>query len=222
MEKIIERDGVRYEAVKLSEEIMKMHDNHSCMACDYGNSYVSCKIHCTTGCKGFHCYKRIKENKMKLADLMFKCVAPSVEAETKIKNLLGIDTIGIGNAFICCVRGDYSSTSSSQYFCSWTEPLMSYEQALDLIAQVEKPEPVPEFDIKPFDRVICRCKEKNARWNCDFFNFMERNIIYVVGFHTGTGMQVIKADGNEHLIGTADTPPGWWECENGKPVWRTK
>lgn len=214
MDKIIEHNGKKYRPIKNDSK-----ESSDCSFCDIGDSGDKCGF--LSQCKGFHYLKEIKENNMKKSELSFKCVIESLEIESNLKRLLGLNGEKTdGNCFARYYDGYLETVASAKAFSVWPEPIMNSRDAIQLIESIEPD--APEFDIKPFDKVICRCKEKNARWNCDFFNFMERNIIYVVGFHTGTGMQVIKADGNEHLIGTVDTPPGWWECENGKPVWKTK
>ena len=174
---------------------------------------------------------------MKKSELSFKCVLPTPQHAKLI--LDKIKAIGIYNdgivpsrikesgetaAFmsICNRMGfAFGLSSVASFFCNWTEPLMSYEEALNLIESIEPD--APEFDIKPFDKIICRV-DSNSIWSADFYNFADPKIsvFYVVGWHDGDIRQVLKAESNKHLIGTTATPAGWWECENGKPVWRMK
>lgn len=163
---------------------------------------------------------------MKKEELSFKCVVPNSREENnlfRILNKLGFDCSenGAGWCFIKCDKYGISANRDESDFCNWPDPLMSYEEALKLIESIELD--APEFDIKPFDRVLMRdgrgeeCKEW---WPTFATCFIED--YYHVDFLRETFMQMIKYEGNEKLIGTSDTPAGWWECENGKPVWKTK
>ena len=88
---------------------------------------------------------------MKKSELKFKCVVPNKNAGILIR--LALKSIGlIENAeddythyqFFACDRG-LIVTTNADAFCSWSEPLMSYEDAIKLIARVEEPAKV--FDI---------------------------------------------------------------------------
>lgn len=161
---------------------------------------------------------------MKKSELSFKCVVPNNKEENNLISALcnaGLldRCFGAGWCFLMYNAQGLSANRDEKQFCSWSEPLMSYDEALKLIESVEPD--APEFDIKPFDKVIVRVNE-SATWNCDFFNQIGKKVLYVMGWHNGDILQAVKKKGNESLIGTKDTPAGWWECENGKPVWRTR
>ena len=170
---------------------------------------------------------------MKKSELSFKCVLPKPSSISKITDLL--DKKGIGeksiiahakttagkNAVFASISLKDGFTvglcSRADYFCSWSEPLMSYEESLRLIESVEPD--APKFDIKPFDRILVR-GANGSEWLARLYeakgicSFME----------TGGRFcnQLIKYDGNEHLHRTVNPAAGWWECENGKPAWKTK
>lgn len=159
---------------------------------------------------------------MKKSELSFKCVMPNKNAGMRIR--LALKNVGL----IKNTEDDYAhyqffaynrgiiATTNADVFCFWSEPLMSYEDALKLIESVEPD--APEFDIKPFDRVLFR--DMNGGWSADFYNKIYGDSGF--DFVACQAEQMIKYDGNEHLHGTTNTPAGWWECENRKPVWRTK
>ena len=104
---------------------------------------------------------------MRKSELKFKCVVPNKNAGILIR--LALKSIGlIENAednythyqFLACDRG-LIVTTNADAFCSWSEPLMSYEDAIKLIAQVEEPAKVfginlqnevkPSFTINTYD-----------------------------------------------------------------------
>lgn len=169
---------------------------------------------------------------MKKSELSFKCVLPTPQHAKLI--LDKIKATGIYNdkivqrkikesgktaAFmsICTRMGFVFGLSSvASIFCNWTEPLMSYEDALKRIESVEPD--VPGFDIKMRDEVLVR-HFGYLFWQLADFATYRKHFIVKGGNIYAT---LIKYEGNEHFHGTTDMPDGWWECENGKPVWRTK
>ena len=169
---------------------------------------------------------------MKKSELSFKCVLPIPSSISKITDLL--DKKGIGeksiiahakttagkNAVFASISLKDGFTvglcSRADYFCSWPEPLVSYGEAMKLIESVEPG--APEFDIKPFDRVLI--KDMENQWSADLFNKLCDDDEFDLVACQSTKM--IKYEGNERFHGATDMPNGWWECENGKPVWRTK
>jgi len=92
---------------------------------------------------------------------------------------------------------------------------LTLQQALDLLATVEKPEPV--FDIKPFDRVLVN--QRGKRWSADLFSHLNDDTIICAGTISA---RIVRYEGNESIIGVICQPSGWWEVRNGKPVWITK
>lgn len=158
---------------------------------------------------------------MKKSELSFKCVVPNKNAGVRIR--LALKNIGlIKNAeddyahyqFFAYDRG-IIATMNADVFCLWSEPLMSYEDALKLIESIEPD--APEFDIKPFDRVLVR--DLTGVWTAEFFSHTTSDSVELMACEAE---EFVKYEGNEKLIGTNDTPAGWWECENGKPAWKTK
>lgn len=156
---------------------------------------------------------------MKKSELSFKCVVPDKEAADKLCDILGVSSQQEPYALM-----RYNGKESfaqwgvlSAIFCAWPEPLMSYEDALKLIESVEPD--APKFDIKPFDRILAR-GANGSEWLARLYeskgirSFMETGGCFC--------NQIIKYDGNEHLHRTVNPAAGWWECENGKPVWKTK
>lgn len=161
---------------------------------------------------------------MKKSKLSFKCVVPDklslvqLEAALMAKNL--IKNIHGDASFYCFLA--YSKgmvmTNNAGIFCSCDEPLMNYEDAIRLVRSIEPD--APEFDIKLRDEVLVRHSGHHQFWLLADFAAYRRKHFSVKGgniYYT-----LIKYEGNEHFHGTTDTPDGWWECENGKPVWKTK
>lgn len=96
-------------------------------------------------------------------------------------------------------------------------PEVTYQQALDLISQVKLPEKV--FDIKPLELVI-GCEGLSAKWKVHRFIRIDPTCEYPF-IVDQTGFRLIaKYEGNEDVAMTyAPAKGGWWEFENGKPVW---
>jgi hypothetical protein len=156
---------------------------------------------------------------MKKSELIFKCVVPSIAALNLIAIKVGHSRYDSDLPFFV-FNGAHkasSATANSETFCVWPEPIMSYEEALKLIESIEPD--APEFDIKPFERILAR-GANGSEWLARLYeakgtcNFIETGGCFC--------NQLIKYDGNEHLHRTANPAAGWWECENGKPIWRTK
>lgn len=160
---------------------------------------------------------------MKKSELKFKCVVPNKNAGIRIR--LALKSIGlIKNAeddythyqFFAYDRG-IVATTNAECFCLLQEPLMSYEDAIKLIESVEPD--VPKFDIKLREEVLVSDVYSDIWELCDFAR-VNTDCFVVIGY--GYGHKLIKYEGNEEYHGTTNTPAGWWECENGNPVWRTK
>lgn len=170
---------------------------------------------------------------MKKSELSFKCVLPTPSSISKITDLL--EKKGIGeksiiahakttagkNAVFASISLKDGFTvglcSRAHYFCSWSEPLMSYEEALKLIESVEPD--APEFDIKLREEVLVSDVDSDIWELCEFAR-VHTDCFMMIGY--GYGQKMIRYEGNERFHGTTDMPNGWWECENGKPVWMTK
>lgn len=96
-------------------------------------------------------------------------------------------------------------------------PEVTFERAIELINQVEI---VPEFNIKPFDKIL-RCSPRSrGPWRIGFYSHPE--MMEFEGLNGITIGRMVLFEGNEHLLNKSDLPDGWWECSGGKPVWRTK
>lgn len=230
MELAIKKDGVIYLKTRIPKAT-----KHECDECDYGNKYgrkKNCDNYTLDGCKaGFH-YKIKKENSMKKSELRFKCMLGSKKRNEQMYDAIlnaGIENHIRKEDFVktaMCLRIDneLSNEVSPKYYREIdesyeesTSPEVTFEAALEMLESIEPD--APDFDIKPFDRVLARganCNEWFARLyeskgNC---NFIETG-----GYYCN---QIIKYDGNEHFHRTINTPASWWECENGKPVWKNR
>lgn len=160
---------------------------------------------------------------MEKSELRFKCVIPNKNAGMRIR--LALKNSGL----IKDAEDDYAhyqffaydrgivATTNAECFCLLQETLMSYEDAIKLIESIEPD--APEFDIKLRDEVLMY-NYKYQTWElCDFARVAE-SFFYAIGY--GFGACLVRYKGNEILHGKSEMPIGWWECKNGKPVWRTK
>ena len=177
---------------------------------------------------------------MKLSDLKFKVITGTPERNRAIQEALfakggcwtetGSKTIKRLDAF-CLSHNLNTRTPMILNNLSWDDgfsafeildaPEVTFQQALDLIAQVEVPE--PEFDIKLRDEVLVRDASDGFWEICHFARFEKSNYgLSFKAFSLENFSKIMKYAGNEKYHGTDDTPPKWWEVENGKPVLRRK
>lgn len=164
---------------------------------------------------------------MKPTDLNFKVLTPTPERASKL--LAALTRAGVD--YSTQLRPEIAQAMSlfKGRFGFWVcpfgnngfdnEPLpeVTFTEALELLAQVEAP--TPTFDIKLRDEVLCRDTPAGTWEIKHFARTGELKEFRTFGTYYG---QMVKYKGNEHLHGTGTTPDGWWEVENGKPVWRRK
>lgn len=64
-----------------------------------------------------------------------------------------------------------------------------------------------EYEFKPFDRVLARSAD-NCIWQGTIISHIAKNDTYGCRIYTMTGSwaQIIPFEGNEHLVGTSDSP----------------
>lgn len=75
---------------------------------------------------------------MKKEELKFKCVVPTRDKFNEIRKLLlNVKPTENWFQFISWNTRCGECSSQSSIFCNWPEPLVTYEQALEMIAQVE-------------------------------------------------------------------------------------
>ncbi len=201
-----------------------------CLQCDIGPrsnckrmgiSGLDCK--CLVGATRY--LKRFNnkgEFKMQLSDLRFKCVIPNKDGEIKLraklctKGMGSLNALATGNAFFA-FGPSTNSSASPEYFCTWDLPLVSYEQALSLIDSVE--DPAPKFDIKAFDKILCR-SASDGTWRASIFSG-----IVSAGFETVGGSvfsQIMRYENNEKYDRSSAAPANYWTCEGRLPIWQTK
>ena len=170
---------------------------------------------------------KLKEPKMKKEQLNFKVLTPTEGRAAFI--LRALDEIGITRArripydVIKAVRVMNGEVilwarpfEGFSGFDASLAPEVTLEQALELVKRVE---PEREFDIKLRDEVLVSDVDSDIWELCEFAR-VHTDCFMMIGY--GHGQKMIKYAGNEHLHGTTDTPDGWWECREGKPVWRSK
>lgn len=164
---------------------------------------------------------------MKPTDLNFKVLTPAPERAQKL--LAALTRAGIRYNQYAPVAMVKAVSISGGTFGFWMapfengnfdndpEPEVTFDRALELLAQVETPAPI--FDIKLRDEVLCRDTPAGTWEIKHFARVGELKDFRTFGTYYG---QMLPYKGNEHLHGQTTTPDGWWEVENGKPVWRRK
>lgn len=169
---------------------------------------------------------------MKKSELGFKCVLGSEKRNKRMYD--AIVQAGIKNHIreedfvktAMCLRMDdtWNNEVSPTYAGKITEsyedstiPEVTFETALEMLKSIEPD--APEFDIKPFDRILAR-GANGSKWLARLYE--AKGTYHFIETGGCFCNQLIKYDGNEHLHRTTNPAAGWWECENGKPVWKTK
>lgn len=164
---------------------------------------------------------------MKKSELFFKCFVGSPERARDLKAALKKKEFCVKSineekcAFVQIVADSVAFwqtlEAGSRAFPRLSAPEVSLPEALKLIESVEPD--APEFDIKLRDEVLCRDDISNE-WEFCHFSRLGKDRFKVADL--ASGRKMIKFDGNEHFHGKTNVPDGWWECENGKPIWKTK
>lgn len=71
------------------------------------------------------------------------------------------------------------------------------------------------YDFKPFDKVLTRDFE-NENWTTNFFSHYDDGVTMTLG--NCSWRFCIPFQGNEHLVGTTDTPESNWKPQMGTIV----
>lgn len=164
---------------------------------------------------------------MKTTDLNFKVLTPTPERAQKL--LAALTRAGVSYSTHLKPETAQAMCLSSGHFSFWrfpdvagfdNDPLpeLTFTEVLELLAKVETP--TPTFDIKLRDEVLVR--DDKCVWGIAQFARIQNHIHGHTVFGGGGFQQMVKYAGNEHLHGQTTTPDGWWEVENGNPVWRRK
>ena len=178
---------------------------------------------------------------MKKSEINFKCVLGSearnkqmYDALTKagLRNLLTNDSEFINTAMCLWVDDRWLGEVAPRYSHIISEnyennpsPEITFHKALEVLASIEPD--APEFDIKPFDKVLWKQRPKiksynDTTWHVDFYaGRINVDSFACIGNTSADCLLLYNADTLE-LNNSFDYPAGWWECENGKTVWRTK
>lgn len=174
---------------------------------------------------------------MKLSELSFKVITGTEERNRAIQEALfakgGEWTAGVGRKILELgaeslahnveVFGKKIPNLSYGGFLSHfanelIAPEVTFQQALDLIAQVEMPE--PEFPFKPFDKIIAAYDGySSSNWVPEFFSLLIRGSFWTMN-RMQAPIMIAKYEGNENLLGESimREPAEWWEIKDGKPV----
>lgn len=72
-----------------------------------------------------------------------------------------------------------------------------------------------DYNFKPFDKVLVR-EDNKSEWCCDFYSHYIKDTEYYA-CTSGYYQYCIPYEGNEHLLGTTDSPqPKRWRAEKGE------
>ena len=157
---------------------------------------------------------------MKKSELSFKVATCSDDRRItmfrafKDKN---IDFAPHDKMFIYCTGTFASGGNDGEEYDKSVLPEMTFIEAMNAIESIEPD--APEFDMKLREEVLVSDVDSDIWELCDFAR-VHTDCFMMIGY--GYGQKLIKYEGNEKYHGTTDTPPGWWECENGNPVWKTR
>jgi len=169
---------------------------------------------------------------MKKSELSFKCVLGSEKRNKRMYD--AIVHAGIKNSIreedfvktAMCLRIDdtWNNEVSPTYASKITEsyesasiPEVSFQTAIEMLKSIEPD--APEFDIKLCDNVLIRSGGDKSFWNLARFAAFNKDGLFTDHGWTKT---LLPLKGNESFLLEKENPAGWWECENGKPVWKTK
>lgn len=172
---------------------------------------------------------KLKEPKMKKEELNFKVLTPTEGRAAFI--LRALDGAGIPRPSripystvqaVRVMRGEtvvwvHNPFKGPANFDASLAPEVTFERAIELINQVETE---PEFNIKPFDKILRWSARSKGPWKIGFYSHPE--MMEFEGLNSTTIDRMVLFEGNEHLLNKSDLPDGWWECCDGKPVWRNK
>lgn len=75
----------------------------------------------------------------------------------------------------------------------------------DIILEIENEQNKPEYQFKPFDKVLARDRD-NDTWCADFFSHYREDILFKYICVGNPYRQCIQYKGNEHLLGTTNKP----------------
>lgn len=166
---------------------------------------------------------------MKLSELKFKVVTGTAERNRAIQEavfakggrwcvdspgFLVLDAYSLAhnaNAYGNNYPHLTHSSSLSHFAAELDAPEVTFPQALDLIAQVEVPE--PKFPFKLKDECMVRDRGSQSGWKLSIFSHASALVFHTVG---NGYCHVAKL--NEKFLGKHDDPPEYWGLENGKPV----
>lgn len=159
---------------------------------------------------------------MKPTDLNFKVLTPTPERARKLLAALARVNIRYAKyatepAAVAVEKGHFSFWHPRVVSTFDNDPLpeLTFTEALELLAQVEAP--TPTFDIKLRDEVLCRDGSEGT-WEIKVFARLTDLHLFMT--YDSFYRQLIPFKGNEHLHGKTTMPDGWWEVEDGQPVWR--
>lgn len=157
----------------------------------------------------------------------FKCAAMTPDRVVKMRKALsrhGIEIrVGDDAVYVFYRPGEDMEWASyaltPEKFVDCEEEEMTFDQAMKMILAAPVLVPAPKFEFKPFDQIL-RQNKHSETWKIGFYSHIEPNNF--IGLNGATVMRMLPYKGNEHLLNTKGRPDGWWEVENGKPVWRAK
>lgn len=110
--------------------------------------------------------------------------------------------------------GEYSCKDENSYYfeidgkTGWmytTDQVLKYMNYE--VVELPEPKPQPEHQFKPFDRVLVR-DQVGDPWRCNLFSHKVDDKEYPFYCINTVWNFCIPYEGNEHLVGTTDSPKG--------------
>lgn len=156
---------------------------------------------------------------MKKSEINFKCVLPTIGVRRYITSFFDIVPNLTWN-FAICEKGNVRFIDSLVDFNDSPVPFMKWQDVIEILKTYEA-DSKRKFNIKLREEVLVT-DDFSGKWElCEFSRIdSEENKFIAIGL--GCGDNLIRYKNNKDLIGTTTVPEGWWEVENGEPVWRRK
>jgi len=162
---------------------------------------------------------------MKLSELKFKVITGTpgrnriIIQELINKGQIGLQVSDYDDAkFIVynaridgkCVPWIATGSSIESFVMLIEAPEVTFQQALDLIRQVEEPE--PEFPFKPKDWCMATDPGAPYGWKLAIYSNIADCAFQCIGSYY---KRIAPLD--EKMLGVVGNPAEWWEIKDGKP-----
>lgn len=167
---------------------------------------------------------------MKKSELSFKCILGSTKRNkqmydaiilARIKNSIREEDF-VKSAMCIRIDDTWSNEVSPTYSSTITEsyedaaiPEVTFEAALEMLSSIEPD--AQEFDIKFSEKCLGKNNTEDS-WKVVSFGAIGNQAFRTL---ENGSINMVTPLTRDVFLNLNDID-GWWECENGKPVWRTK